>query len=56
MEINGSIIAEQVREARRLMEQERERLQERIDEQNIYLKLLEQYETYAPCTYNKGDM
>lgn len=45
MEINGSIIAEQVREARRLMEQERERLQERIEAQNIYLKLLEQYES-----------
>lgn len=45
MEINGTDIAEQVREARRLMERERERLQERIDEQNIYLKLLEQYES-----------
>ena len=45
MEINGTDIAEQVREARRLMERERERLQERIDEQDIYLKLLEQYES-----------
>jgi hypothetical protein len=45
MEINGTDIAEQVREARRLMERERERLQERIEAQNIYLKLLEQYES-----------
>ena len=45
MEINGTDIAEQVCEARRLMERERERLQERIDEQDIYLKLLEQYES-----------
>ena len=45
MEINGTDIAEQMREARRLMERERERLQERIDEQDIYLKLLEQYES-----------
>ena len=45
MEINGTDIAEQMREARRLMERERERLQERIDEQYIYLKLLEQYES-----------
>ena len=45
MEINGTDIAELVREARRLMERERERLQERIDEQDIYLKLLDQYES-----------
>ena len=45
MEINGTDIAEQVREARRLMGRERERLQEQIDTQNIYLKLLDQYES-----------
>jgi predicted RNase H-like nuclease (RuvC/YqgF family) len=45
MEINGTDIAEQVREARRLMGRERERLQEQIDTHNIYLKLLDQYES-----------
>lgn len=44
MEYNSTFLKEQLREARRYAESERERLQEQMDAQNGYLRLLEQYE------------
>ena len=44
MEQNSTFLKEQLREARRYAESERERLQEQMDAQNGYLRLLEQYE------------
>lgn len=44
MEQNSTFLKEQLREARRYAEGERERLQEQMDAQNGYLRLLEQYE------------
>lgn len=44
MEINRIDIKEQLRDARRYLDSERERMQEQIDTQEFYLKLMEQYE------------
>ena len=45
MEINSIEIREQLRDARRYLDSERERMQEQIDTQEFYLKLMEQYES-----------
>lgn len=45
MEYNSIYLKEQLREARRYLDNERERLQEQIDTQDFYLKLMEQYES-----------
>ena len=44
MEIDKTYLKEQLRDARRYLDSERERLQEQIDTHNSYLKLLEHYE------------
>lgn len=44
MEIDKTYLKEQLRDARRCWDSERERLQEQIDTHNSYLKLLEHYE------------
>lgn len=45
MDININYIKEQLREAKRNLDSERERVQEQIDKQNYYLTLTEQYES-----------
>ena len=45
MEINRIDIKEQMRDARRYLDSERERMQEQIETQEFYLKLMEQYES-----------
>jgi septal ring factor EnvC (AmiA/AmiB activator) len=44
METDKTYLKEQLREARRYLDSERERLQEQIDTHNSYLKFLEHYE------------
>lgn len=44
MEIDKTFLEEQVRDARRYLESEQERLQEKIDTHNSYLKLLDHYD------------
>ena len=44
MEIDKTFLEEQLRDARRYLESEQERLQEQIDTHNSYLKLLDHYD------------
>ena len=44
MEIDKTFLEEQLRDARRYLESEQERLQEKIDTHNSYLKLLDHYD------------
>ena len=44
MEIDKTYLKEQLRDARRYLDSERERMQEQIDTHNSYLRLLEHYE------------
>ena len=45
MEIDKTYLKEQLREAKRYLNSEYERLQEQIDTQNSYLRLLDQYDS-----------
>ena len=45
MEIDNSDLKEQLHDARRQVDRERERMQEQIDTQNFYLRLMQEYES-----------
>lgn len=46
METDSTYMKEQIRDARRYLERERERMQEQMDIHTLYLTLMEQYETF----------